>query len=180
MHRMLAAASAGSLLALAVVAPASATVVVDEPIVHSAADPSLAIAPIGTHATGTFDESAAEIVAHYAAADRTLVVNAQQGVIDVIDASDPANPERETQIEAAGTPVADGAAIPSGSVANSVAVRTDGLAVVAVEAPEKTDPGWLMFVDVTGMSPSPSARSRSARCPIRSSSPRRPPRGRGE
>ncbi|MGO1396993.1 MAG: choice-of-anchor I family protein [Brevibacterium yomogidense] len=153
MHRMLAAASAGSLLALAVVAPASATVVVDEPIVHSAADPSLAIAPIGTHATGTFDESAAEIVAHYAAADRTLVVNAQQGVIDVIDASDPANPERETQIEAAGTPVADGAAIPSGSVANSVAVRTDGLAVVAVEAPEKTDPGWLMFVDVTGDEP---------------------------
>lgn len=148
MHRMLAAASAGSLLALTVVAPASATVVVDDPVVHSAADPSLKIAPVGTHSTGIFDESAAEIVAHYAAGDRTLVVNAQQGVIDVLDASDPTTPEQLTQIASAGTAVADGAAIPSGSVANSVAVRDDGLAVVAVEAPEKTDPGWLMFVDV--------------------------------
>src|SRR5699024_11357567 len=41
-----------------------------------------------------------------------------------------------------------GSAIPSGAVANSVAVRDDGLAVVAVEAPQKTDPGWLMFADV--------------------------------
>lgn len=147
MHRMLAAASAGSLLALACVAPASASVV-DDPVVHSAADAPLEIVPIGSHATGTFDGSAAEIVAHYAAADRTLVVNAEQGVIDVIDASDPTSPEHLTQIEAAGATVADGDPIPSGSIANSVAVRDDGLAIVAVEAPEKTDPGWLMFVDV--------------------------------
>lgn len=152
MHRMLATASAGSLLALAVLAPAPAAAV-EDPVVHSAADPSLAIAPIGTHATGTFDESAAEIVAHYAAAQRTLVVNAQQGVIDVIDASDPTSPEHSAQIEAAGTSVADGSAIPSGAVANSVAVRGDGLAVVAVEAPEKTDPGWLLFVDVRDEDP---------------------------
>ncbi|HLR44364.1 MAG TPA: choice-of-anchor I family protein, partial [Brevibacterium sp.] len=150
MQRMLAAASAGSLLALAVVAPAAATtsVAVDDPHVHSAADPTLSVTPIGTHSTGVFDGSAAEIVSHYAAGDRTLVVNAQQGLVDVLDAADPTTPRKLTTITAAGTEVADGSAIPSGAVANSVAVRDDGLAVVAVEAPQKTDPGWLMFADV--------------------------------
>ena len=147
MHRSLAAAATGTLLALAVVAPASA-VIVDEPIIDSAADASLAISPIGTHDTGVFDESAAEIVVHYAAGQRTLVVNAQRGVVDVLDASDPTAPAHVAQIAAEGAEVADGSTIPAGAVANSAAVREDGLAVVAVEAPDKTDPGWLLFADV--------------------------------
>lgn len=152
MHRSLAAAAAGSLLALAVVAPAAA-VIVDEPIIDSADDASLAIAPIGTHDTGIFDESAAEIVVHYAAGQRTLVVNAQQGVVDILDASDPTAPTHVAEITAEGTEVADGSTIPAGAVANSVAVREDGLAVVAVEAPDKTDEGWLLFADVREAEP---------------------------
>ena len=37
--------------------------------------------------------------------------------------------------------------IPTGAVANSVAVRPDGLGVIAVEAPVKTDNGWVVFFD---------------------------------
>lgn len=148
MHRRLAAATVGSVLALAVVAPASAAVVA-EPIVLSAPDASLAITPVGTYETVVFDESAAEIVAHYAAGQRTLVVNAQRGAVDILDTSDPSAPVHAGVLEAAGTAVADGSTIPDGAVANSVAVRADGLAVVAIEAPVKTDPGWLLFADVT-------------------------------
>lgn len=152
MHRSLAAAAAGSLLALAVVAPAAA-VIVDDPIVDSADDAALAIAPVGTHDTGIFDESAAEIVVHYTAGQRTLVVNAQRGAVDILDASDPTAPSHVSEITAEGTEVADGSSIPAGAVANSVAVREDGLAVVAAEAPNKTDEGWLLFADVREVEP---------------------------
>ena len=92
-------------------------------------------------------ESAAEIVAFDPGTDRTFVVNAQSGSVDVLDASDPTDPTLIESISAAGTAAADGSTIPAGAVANSVDVRDDGLVVVAVESDVKTDPGWVLVLD---------------------------------
>lgn len=94
---------------------------------------------LGTAATGAFDESAAEIVAHDAATQRLFVVNARSGHVDVVDVRDPGNPVfLDTIVVGA-----------EGEIANSVAVH-DGLVAVAVEAAEKTDPGRVAFFDVDG------------------------------
>ncbi|MGC5585513.1 choice-of-anchor I family protein [Ornithinimicrobium sp. W1665] len=128
-------------------APAVAGVV-PEPVRHSAPDSAFTLDPVGSFETGVFDGSAAEIVAWYAAGQRTLVVNAQTGTVDVLDAADPTSPVKVAEISAVGVVAADESSIPGGTVANSVAVRPDGLAVVALEAPQKTDDGWLLVVDV--------------------------------
>ncbi len=126
-----AAAVVACSLALATPVAASAQVV-PEPVVHSAADAALTLTPLGSFETGVFDESAAEIV--QAHGDRLFVVNAQAGSVDVLDYSDPTAIEKLFEITSTG-------------VANSVAIRADGLGVIAVEAPRKTDPGHLVFFD---------------------------------
>ena len=45
----------------------------------------VALTPLGSYATGLFDQSAAEIVAHDAKTQRLFVVNAASGLIDVLD-----------------------------------------------------------------------------------------------
>lgn len=131
-----AAAAAACALALAPLTAASAAIV-DDPIVYPAADAALALSPVGTFETGVFDESAAEIVTAYG--DRLFVVNAKAGSVSVLDYADPAAPIFEFAIAAQG-------------VANSVAVRPDGLGVIAFEAPVKTDPGTLVFFDADAVS----------------------------
>lgn len=97
------------------------------------------IKPIGTHETGQFEKSAAEIVTFHAASKRIMVVNAQSGAITVLDASDPTKlAELHTISAGAGTTV------------NSVAVRADSLAVAAVEPANKTDQGKVIFFDAAG------------------------------
>jgi len=123
--------AAAALLALGTSA-ASAAVQFPDP-----ADADVSLTPLGTHHTGQFDESAAEIVAFHAKSKRAFVVNAVSGRIDVLDAADPAKPRKIGDI------AADGGAV------NSLSVRPDGLVVAAVEAPTKTDPGSLLFVDAT-------------------------------
>ena len=113
-----AAAVVACSLALATPVAASAQVV-PEPIVHSATDAALTLTPLGSFDTGVFDESAAEIV--QAHGDRLFVVNAQAGSVGVLDYSDPTAIEKLFEITSAG-------------VANSVAIRPDGLGVIAVEA----------------------------------------------
>ncbi len=141
---LLAATLLGGLLA----APAFA---VDDPPETSADDALLSLDVLGTHRTGQFDQSAAEIVAFDPGTDRTFVVNANSGRVDVLDASDPTDPTLEESISAAGTASSDGSRIPTGAVANSVDVRADGLVVVAVESDVKTDPGWLLVLDGAGL-----------------------------
>ncbi|GAA1859041.1 choice-of-anchor I family protein [Microbacterium koreense] len=119
-------------------APAAQAGIVDEPIVHSAEDAPLGLSPIGTYETGVFDESAAEIVQVHG--DRLYVVNALAGVVDVLDIADPANPVKLFELEATGT-------------ANSLAIREDGLGVVAFENPTKTEPGSLVFFDADAAAP---------------------------
>ncbi|MCP2635807.1 bifunctional metallophosphatase/5'-nucleotidase [Microbacterium sp. HD4P20] len=134
-HRRLVAAAtttaAVCALALTPFTAASAAVVPD-PIVHSAEDATLSLSPLGTFETGAFDESAAEIVAAHG--DRLFVVNALAGSVDVLDYRDPAAITKDFTLSSTG-------------VANSVAVRADGLGVVAFEAAVKTDAGHLVFFD---------------------------------
>ncbi|MFM6850908.1 MAG: choice-of-anchor I family protein [Terrabacter sp.] len=123
---------------------------VAEPVRASAPGAALALDPVGTYETGVFDESAAEIVEHYAAAQRLLVVNAAQAKVEVLDAADPSAPAKLFDLQTTGVASADGSSVPAGAVANSVAVREDGLGVVAVEGEDKTDDGWLVFFDAAG------------------------------
>lgn len=143
--RSLAGLAAG--IAVCCVAAASVAVANPEAITHSADDASLSLSVLGNYSSGSFDVSAAEIVAFHAGSQRTFVVNAESGVIDVLDSSDPTHPTYEASIDAEGIAIDGGGSIGAGTTANSVAVRADGLAVAAIEAPTKTDPGWLISFD---------------------------------
>ena len=112
----------------------------------SADDAELSLDVLGTFRTNVFDASAAEIVAFHAATQRTFVVNAESGEIDVLNAADPTAPTLVGAIVAS-----DAASIGEGAVANSVAIRPDGLVVAAIEAPTKTDAGWLLFADAASL-----------------------------
>ncbi|GAA3942241.1 choice-of-anchor I family protein [Microbacterium soli] len=144
------AVSATALTCAVVLAPltavsVAAAAVVPEPISHSADGAALALTPIGTFETGQFDKAGAEIVHAYK--DRLFVVDAEAGAVTVLDFSDPTAP-----VEVATLAV-------SGHVANSVAIRpSDGLGVVALEAPVKTDPGILVFFDANAEEPAEIGR----------------------
>ena len=120
------------------------------PVEYSAPDAALSIRPLGSHETGVFDESAAEIVQFHAATQRAFVVNAQAAVVEVLDFADPAAPEKLFDLATAGVAASDGSTVPETAVANSVAVRADGLLAVAVENDPKTDAGWVVFFDASG------------------------------
>lgn len=96
------------------------------------AAPELTLTPIGTYATGAFDEGASEIIAHDVERQRALVVNAHAGTVDVLDISDPAQPAKVATLDTPG--------------ANSVAVHGDVIAV-AEQAPVKQDPGTVSLFD---------------------------------
>ena len=55
--------------------------------------------PIGTYASGLFDMSASEIVAHDPRTQRIFVVNAAVGHVDVIDIKNPTQPTLLSQID---------------------------------------------------------------------------------
>ena len=100
----------------------------------AAAQPRLQ--PLGTYATGLFDEGAAEIVDYDPSTKRAFFVNAEAGEIQVLDLSDPAAPELVLTIPVVGTP-------------NSVAIR-GGIVAVAVASDTETDPGEVRFYSVKG------------------------------
>lgn len=138
--RLIASATA-ALAALAAAVPLSA---------DAAGRPGVDLHPLGTYETGIFAESAAEIVAHYPAGDRLLVVNAAEAKVEVLDAADPSAPTKLFDLQTTGVASADGSLVSTRAVANSVAVREDGLGVVAVENDPKTADGWLVFFDAAG------------------------------
>src|SRR5690606_15545827 len=65
---------------------------------------------------------------------RVFVVNAQAGAVDVLDLSNPADPQKIATLSTDD--------IAEGSVVNSVSVHGD-LIALAVEAPVKTDLGYV-------------------------------------
>jgi len=95
---------------------------------------------LGTYASGAFDESAAEIVAHDPANQRLFVINANDSTVDVLDIQDPEMPVKLSTIDA----TAEGAS------ANSVAVYGD-LVAVAIEANVKQDNGKVVFYNSTDL-----------------------------
>jgi hypothetical protein len=94
--------------------------------------------PIGTYATGMFDEGAAEIVAHDPTTQRVYSINANAATVDVLDIRNPRNPTLVGTIDLSSI----------GGGATSVAVR-NGLIAVAVPNATKTDPGSVAFFDNT-------------------------------
>lgn len=101
--------------------------------------PPIRLTPAGSYATGSFDESAAEIVAFDPGTRRLFVVNGAANAIDVLDAADPQHPAKVFDISLA----AYGAGV------NSVAVK-NGIVAVAVEADPKQNPGQVVFFDTRG------------------------------
>ena len=87
-------------------------------------------------------------MAYNALTEQLFVVNAHAGEVDVLDIAQPGSPVKVGAISAAGTVADDGSTVPESAVVNSVAVRADGLVVLAVNDP-KTDDGWLVFADGT-------------------------------
>jgi hypothetical protein len=111
----------------------------------ASAQAAITLQPVGRYQSPTagFDRGAAEIVAFDAATKRIFVVNAQDGTVDVLDGSNPANPARIDQINVKALPGFDPAKL---GAANSVAAR-DGLVAVAVEANPVTAAGVIAFYD---------------------------------
>ncbi len=97
---------------------------------------AVTLSPIGTYASGVFDESAAEIVAFDPASDRLFVVNANEGIVDILDIKNPKAPKKVGEIVATGE-------------VNSVAVR-DGVVAVAVQADPVQDSGTVELFDTDG------------------------------
>jgi 2',3'-cyclic-nucleotide 2'-phosphodiesterase (5'-nucleotidase family) len=119
-------------------ATAASAAIVPQPVTDSPSDSAVSLRPLGTYETGIFDQSAAEIVHAYK--NLLFVVNAQAGAVDVLDNSNPAAPTKLYSIAGTG-------------VANSVAVRSDGLGAIALEDADKTAPGRLVFFDADAVSP---------------------------
>lgn len=104
---------------------------------------SVSLKLLGRYETGVFGQSAAEIPAYDAASKRGFVVNAQQGVVDVLDLSNPAAPAHIGKLDAS--------RVAEGAVVNSVAVH-GGVVALAIEAAVKTEPGHVGFFKAADLS----------------------------
>lgn len=104
---------------------------------------SISLSFLGRYSSGIFGQSAAEIPAFDPVNRQIFVVNAQNGAIDVLDASDLSNPSLIQTLTME--------TIAPGAVVNSVAYH-DGLLAVAVEAANKTDNGYAVLVDANDLS----------------------------
>ncbi|NET44388.1 choice-of-anchor I family protein [Okeania sp. SIO2B3] len=101
----------------------------------------LSFTPVGTYATGVFDESAARITAFDPNSDRLFVVNDDSLAIDVLDISNPSAPNRDFSIDLSQFGNFGGV--------NSVAY-SNGIFAVAVESAIITDPGEVLFFNSSG------------------------------
>ncbi|MCH7384988.1 choice-of-anchor I family protein [Acinetobacter dispersus] len=98
---------------------------------------------LGRYETNVFAKSAAEIPAYDVASKRLFVVNAQKGLVDVLDASKPEKPVHIAELSAR-TYLAN-------SEVNSVAVK-NGIVAIAVQAQKKTDTGIVVFFNAKDLS----------------------------
>ncbi len=104
---------------------------------------TIKLSVLGHYRTNIFAESAAEIPAYDAASKRLFVVNAQKGLVDVLDASKPEQPVHIAELSARDY-LAD-------SEVNSVAVH-NGIVAIAVQAKNKTDAGLVVFFNAKDLS----------------------------
>lgn len=101
---------------------------------------SINLSFLGRYSAGIFAESAAEIPAFDPVNKRIFIVNAQKGAVDVLDATDPANPTLIDTLTAAD--------VAADAVVNSIAYK-GGYLAVAIEASPKTDNGFVALYDAT-------------------------------
>lgn len=100
---------------------------------------AFSLKPIGTYATGIFDDGASEISAYDPVTQRLFVTNGSTGQIDILNISDPTKPLLFSSI----------ALSPYGSGTNSVAFK-NGILAAAVENVVTQDPGSVVFFDANG------------------------------
>ena len=101
--------------------------------------PTISLSPISDFRTGVFDESSAEIVVFDKDSNKLFIVNGDSEAIDVLDITDPKNPNRLASIDVSG------AGGPS-----SVAVSR-GVVAVAVQGTTSRDRGKVKFFDTEGI-----------------------------
>lgn len=111
----------------------------------------LALSTAGSHATGAFDEGAAEIVAADPERDQLFVVNAQKGTVDVLTLGDEGSLTFNRELDLRAALDAGGLDMEAGA-ANSVAVYGNRLAV-AVENATKTDNGAVALFSASDYTP---------------------------
>lgn len=118
----------------------------------NAVDTTVSLALLGRYQSGSFDESAAEIVDYDPTLQRAYVVNAQSGGIDVLDASAPNLPILEESWDVAADVAAaiDGLEVGGLGAANSVAVSA-GRVAVAIEASPKQNDGYVALYTTAGL-----------------------------
>ena len=113
---------------------------------------TIALTFAGRYSSGTFDESAAEIVTYDSATQQAFVVNANSGQVDVIDISSPSTPTKMDSLNVAADVAAAISALSSADqlgAANSVAVN-NGVIAVAIEADNKQDTGYVALYQTDG------------------------------
>ena len=94
-----------------------------------------------------FDAGAAEIPAYDPLSKRLVVVNAAQGAVDVLNATDPTTLTLIQTVDVGAlVETARSLAANTLGAVNSVSIR-GGVAAVAIEATVKTDPGYVAFID---------------------------------
>jgi hypothetical protein len=112
--------------------------------VPAVAGPPLTLTPLASFSTGFFAQGGSEIPTYDALSRRAFVVNAGAGTVDAIDLRDPAEPALVRAIDLAGE-----CGLPAGSAPNSVAAKF-GLVAVAIQAPDKTQPGHVALLSALG------------------------------
>jgi hypothetical protein len=94
---------------------------------------------LGSYSTGAFAQSGAEIVGFDKSSQRLFVTNSADFTIDILDASNPANPTKIGAI----------ALSAFGGGVNSVAVK-NGIVAVAIQAEDTQSPGQVVFFNAAG------------------------------
>ena len=117
--------------------------VVAPPIVEETTPDSIEIIKIGRYESGVFGASAAEIPAYDASSQRLFVVNAQKGMVDVLDLKQPSTPQYLQSLDAK--------KYLANSEVNSVAVH-NGIVALAVQAEDKTQAGIVAFFKAQDLS----------------------------
>jgi len=102
--------------------------------------PAIQLTPVGTYASGIYEQGAAEIVAHDPQSQRLFVVNANDATVDVLSLANVAAPAKVGSLNVSSY----------GGVANSVAVK-NGLIAVAVENTNKQGNGKVVFFSTANL-----------------------------